>query len=109
MMPQSCQIVHLSDEAGRASGDIPAVTHVDYSARVQTVHKDTNRLYHAVISKFKEATGRRTGSSRTKDPGTAHHAHARPKIPRNSPQRGRKSTPIDTAVGKPRLFIARFV
>ena len=37
--------------------DIPAVTHVDYSARVQTVHKDTNRLYHAVISKFKEITG----------------------------------------------------
>jgi carbamoyltransferase len=37
--------------------DIPAVTHVDYSARVQTVHKETNRLYHAVISKFKEATG----------------------------------------------------
>lgn len=36
---------------------VPAVTHVDYSARIQTVHADTNSLYHAVISKFKEMTG----------------------------------------------------
>jgi carbamoyltransferase len=34
--------------------DIPAVTHVDYSARIQTVSKETNSLYHAVISKFDE-------------------------------------------------------
>ena len=36
---------------------VPAITHVDYSARIQTVHKDTNPSYHAVISKFKEVTG----------------------------------------------------
>jgi len=36
---------------------IPAVTHVDYSARIQTVSKDTNPKYHALISKFKEITG----------------------------------------------------
>lgn len=36
---------------------VPAITHVDYSARIQTVHKDTNPLYHAVITKFKEKTG----------------------------------------------------
>jgi len=36
---------------------VPAITHVDYSARIQTVHKDTNPLYHAVISKFYEKTG----------------------------------------------------
>ena len=35
----------------------PAITHVDYSARIQTVHADTNPRYHAVISKFKEKTG----------------------------------------------------
>ena len=35
---------------------IPAVTHVDYSARIQTVHKDTNPKYYALISKFKEKT-----------------------------------------------------
>ncbi|MCD6041498.1 MAG: uncharacterized protein K0R40_1101, partial [Burkholderiales bacterium] len=37
--------------------DIPAVTHVDYSARVQTVHKETNPRYHALLSRFKEKTG----------------------------------------------------
>ncbi len=36
---------------------VPAITHVDYSARLQTVHADTNPKYHAVISKFKEKTG----------------------------------------------------
>ncbi|MBU3584127.1 carbamoyltransferase [Polynucleobacter sp. 15G-AUS-farblos] len=36
---------------------IPAVTHVDYSARVQTVHAQTNPKYHALISRFKELTG----------------------------------------------------
>jgi carbamoyltransferase len=36
---------------------IPAVTHVDYSARVQTVHKETNPRYHDLISSFKEKTG----------------------------------------------------
>jgi carbamoyltransferase len=36
---------------------VPAVTHVDYSARIQTVSKDTNPKYHALISKFKEITG----------------------------------------------------
>jgi len=37
--------------------DIPAVTHVDYSARIQTVHRDTNPRFHALISAFKARTG----------------------------------------------------
>ena len=37
--------------------EVPAVTHVDYSARLQTVHPDTNPLYHALITKFHEKTG----------------------------------------------------
>ena len=37
--------------------EIPAVTHVDYSARVQTVHKDTNPRYYALLHAFKERTG----------------------------------------------------
>jgi carbamoyltransferase len=37
--------------------DIPAVTHVDYSARIQTVHAATNPRYHALISAFKQQTG----------------------------------------------------
>ncbi len=36
---------------------VPAITHVDYSARIQTVHEDTNPRYHAVISKFYDKTG----------------------------------------------------
>jgi carbamoyltransferase len=36
---------------------IPAVTHVDYSARVQTVHRETNPRYYELIRRFKEATG----------------------------------------------------
>ena len=37
--------------------DIPAVTHVDYSARIQTVHAETNVKYHALITRFKKKTG----------------------------------------------------
>jgi len=36
--------------------EIPAVTHVDYSARIQTVHRDTNPRYHALISAFQQRT-----------------------------------------------------
>ncbi len=37
--------------------DIPAVTHVDYSARIQTVHQETNPRYHALLSAFEKQTG----------------------------------------------------
>ena len=37
--------------------DIPAITHIDYSARVQTVHSETNPTYHSLINKFYEITG----------------------------------------------------
>ena len=45
------------DKLNVARSEIPAVTHVDYSARVQTVHADTNPRYHALIKRFKELTG----------------------------------------------------
>jgi carbamoyltransferase len=45
------------DKLNVPRSDIPAVTHVDYSARVQTVHAETNPRYHAVISEFKRLTG----------------------------------------------------
>ena len=45
------------DKLNVPRSDIPAVTHVDYSARIQTVHWETNPRYHALISKFKEITG----------------------------------------------------
>jgi carbamoyltransferase len=37
--------------------DIPAVTHVDYSARIHTVHPDDNPDYHGIITEFKKLTG----------------------------------------------------
>ena len=37
--------------------EIPAVTHVDYSARIQTVHQETNPRYHRLLSEFKKLTG----------------------------------------------------
>jgi len=40
-----------------ARSDVPAVTHVDYSSRIQTVHRETNPRYHALISAFKKLTG----------------------------------------------------
>jgi len=45
------------DKLNVVRSDIPAVTHVDYSARVQTVHADTNPRFHALISRFKDKTG----------------------------------------------------
>ncbi len=58
--------VEMSDEQKKLFGidklnikrsEIPAVTHVDYSARIQTVNNHTNKRYYDLISKFKEKTG----------------------------------------------------
>tara|TARA_B100001121_G_scaffold241844_1_gene216107 strand:- start:2 stop:1837 length:1836 start_codon:yes stop_codon:yes gene_type:complete len=60
------KIIEMSDEQKKLFGidklnvkrsDIPAVTHVDYSARIQTVTKNNNKRYYDLISKFKEKTG----------------------------------------------------
>src|SRR6185312_15391868 len=45
------------DKLNVARSEIPAVTHVDYSARIQTVHADTNPRFHALITRFKAKTG----------------------------------------------------
>lgn len=45
------------DKLNVVRSDIPAVTHVDYSARVQTVHRETNPTYHALIEAFAAQTG----------------------------------------------------
>jgi carbamoyltransferase len=51
------QVLFGIDKLNVLRSDIPAVTHVDYSARIQTVHKETNPRYHALISRFEELTG----------------------------------------------------
>ena len=45
------------DKLNISRSSIPAITHVDYSARIQTVHADTNPRYHKLISRFNEKTG----------------------------------------------------
>ena len=45
------------DKLNVKRSEVPAITHVDYSARVQTVNKNINPIYHKLISKFKENTG----------------------------------------------------
>jgi carbamoyltransferase len=45
------------DKLNVSRSEIPAVTHVDYSARIQTVHRDTNPLFHRLLSRFKALTG----------------------------------------------------
>ena len=45
------------DKLNIARSEIPAVTHVDYSARIQTVHANTNPLFHRLLTHFKEKTG----------------------------------------------------
>ncbi|MEM6376015.1 MAG: carbamoyltransferase [Pseudomonadota bacterium] len=45
------------DKLNVKRSELPAITHVDYSARIQTVHKETNPLYHRLISAFRDITG----------------------------------------------------
>lgn len=45
------------DKLNVCRSEIPAVTHVDYSARIQTVHANTNPLFHKLLGRFKKKTG----------------------------------------------------
>jgi carbamoyltransferase len=45
------------DKLNVTRSEIPAVTHVDYSARIQTVHANTNPLFHRLLTRFKQKTG----------------------------------------------------
>jgi carbamoyltransferase len=56
MTPEEADLFGI-EKLNIARSDIPAVTHVDYSARLQTVHRETNPRYHALISAFKAITG----------------------------------------------------
>ena len=56
-MSKSDQNLFGIDKLNVARSEIPAVTHVDYSARIQTVHKQTNPRFHQLISKFEQKEG----------------------------------------------------
>ncbi|MCF8033694.1 MAG: carbamoyltransferase [Desulfarculaceae bacterium] len=56
MDEQECSLFGI-EKLNVARSTVPAITHVDYSARVQTVHAETNPLYHQLISAFDQKTG----------------------------------------------------
>lgn len=56
-MTEAEQALFGIDKLNVPRSEIPAATHVDYSARIQTVHAATNPRYHALISAFKQQTG----------------------------------------------------
>ena len=45
------------DQLNVVRSDIPAVTHIDYSARIQTVHAETNARFHELLAEFNKLTG----------------------------------------------------
>ena len=55
--PTGYDKMELYDRLYHVRSDIPAITHIDYSARIQSVHKDTNPRYWTVINEFKKLTG----------------------------------------------------
>ena len=56
-MTEAEQALFGIDKLNVRRSEVPAITHVDYSARLQTVHADTNKPYHDVISAFHARTG----------------------------------------------------
>ena len=56
-VPDGYEDMELYERLYHLRSDIPAVTHIDYSARIQTVHKETNDRYWRLINAFKEQTG----------------------------------------------------
>jgi carbamoyltransferase len=55
--PPGYEKMELYDRLYHVRSDVPAITHIDYSARIQSVHKDTNHRYWALINEFKKLTG----------------------------------------------------
>ncbi len=56
-LPPGYDDLDLFDRLYHLRSDVPAITHVDYSARIQTVHQETNERYWRLIRAFKELTG----------------------------------------------------
>ncbi len=56
-LPGGYHALPLKEKLYHLRSDIPAVTHIDFSARVQTVHEQTNPRFHALLEAFREQTG----------------------------------------------------
>ncbi|GAB3167987.1 carbamoyltransferase family protein [Telluribacter humicola] len=56
-LPANYDSLDLRDKLYFLRSDLPSITHIDYSARIQTVHKETNPRYYELIDSFKELTG----------------------------------------------------
>ena len=56
-LPENAARLEMLDRLYHARSDVPAITHVDYSARIQTVHRETNERYWKLINAFRERTG----------------------------------------------------
>lgn len=56
-LPPDYHTYSLKDKLYHVRSDMPAVTHIDFSARIQTVHKETNPRYHELVREFKNLTG----------------------------------------------------
>ncbi len=56
-LPDDYDKLPLLEKLYYERSDVPAITHIDYSARIQTVHADTNPRYHKLIEKFEKTTG----------------------------------------------------
>jgi carbamoyltransferase len=56
-LPENYDALDLKSKLYQQRSDIPAVTHVDFSARIQTVHQETNPVFYELLQSFKQLTG----------------------------------------------------
>lgn len=56
-LPDQFDSLSLKDKLYYLRSDMPAITHIDFSARIQTVHEETNHPYWTLIQEFKKLTG----------------------------------------------------
>ncbi len=56
-LPPDYHTLSIKEKLYHVRSDMPAITHIDFSARIQTVHRETNPLYHLLVQEFKALTG----------------------------------------------------
>ena len=56
-LPSNYASLPLKEKLYHKRSDLPSITHIDFSARIQTIHKETNHRYWTLINEFKKITG----------------------------------------------------